>query len=41
MKIEKLNLQGKKNTIEVSDKIVAAKINNKLVSNDIVNILSS
>ena len=33
MKIEKLNLQGKKNTIEVSDKIVAAKINNKLVSN--------
>ena len=33
MKIEKLNLQGKKNTIEVSDKIVAAKINTKLVSN--------
>ena len=32
MKIEKLNLQGKKNTIEVSDKIVAAKINTKLVS---------
>ena len=33
MKIEKINLQGKKNTIDVSDKIVAAKINNKLVSN--------
>ena len=30
MKIEKLNINGKKDTIEVSDKIVAAKINNKL-----------
>ena len=33
MKIDKLNIEGKINTIEVSDKIVAAKINNKLVSN--------
>ena len=33
MKIEKLNLDGKKETIEISDKIVAAKINNKLISN--------
>ena len=32
MKIEKLNINGKKDTIEVSDKIVAAKINNKLIS---------
>ena len=32
MKIEKLNIDGKKETIDVSDKIVAAKINNKLVS---------
>jgi large subunit ribosomal protein L4 len=33
MKIEKLNIEGKINTIEVSDKIVSAKINNKLISN--------
>ena len=33
MKIVKLNIDGKKDTIEVSDKIVGAKINNKLVSN--------
>tara|TARA_A100001011_G_scaffold328219_1_gene352776 strand:- start:89 stop:709 length:621 start_codon:yes stop_codon:yes gene_type:complete len=33
MKINKLTIDGKKNTIDVSDKIVAAKINNKLVSN--------
>ena len=33
MKISKLTIDGKKETIEVSDKIVAAKINNKLVSN--------
>ncbi len=33
MKIEKLNLDGKKETIEVSDKIIGAKINDKLVSN--------
>ena len=32
MKIEKLHIDGKKDTIDVSDKIVAAKINNKLVS---------
>ena len=33
MKIDKLNLEGKKDTIEVSDKIFLAKINQKLVSN--------
>ena len=33
MKIEKITLDGKKETIEVADKIVAAKINNQLVSN--------
>ena len=33
MKIEKLNLDGKKSSIEVLDKIFSAKINNKLVSN--------
>ena len=33
MKIEKLNIDGKKDSIEISDKIVAAKINSKLVSN--------
>ena len=33
MKIEKLNIDGKKDSIEISDKIVSAKINNKLVSN--------
>ena len=33
MKIEKLNLNGKKDAIEVLDKIFSAKINNKLVSN--------
>ncbi len=33
MKIDKINIEGKNDTIEVSDKIVAAKINNKLVSN--------
>ena len=32
MKLEKLNLNGEKNSIEVSDKIVAAKVNPKLVS---------
>ena len=32
MKLDKLNLNGEKNSIEVSDKIVAAKINPKLVS---------
>ena len=32
MKIEKFKIDGNKETIEVSDKIFAAKINNKLVS---------
>ena len=32
MKIDKLNLDGKKSPIEVLDKIFSAKINNKLVS---------
>ena len=32
MKLEKLNLQGKKDSIEVLDKIFSAKINKKLVS---------
>ena len=33
MKIDKLNLDGKKDSIQVLDKIFSAKINNKLVSN--------
>ena len=33
MKIEKITLEGKKQEIEVTEKIVAAKINNQLVSN--------
>ena len=33
MKIEKLNIDGNKNTIEVLDKIISAKINKQLVSN--------
>ena len=32
MIIEKLNIDGKKNSIDISDKIVAAKINDKLIS---------
>ena len=32
MKIEILNLDGKKSSIEVLDKIFSTKINNKLVS---------
>ena len=32
MKVNKINIDGKKDTIEVSDKIISAKINNKLVS---------
>ena len=31
MKIEKLNLDGKKGTIEVLDKVFSAKVNRKLV----------
>ena len=33
MKINKLSIDGNKNSIEISDKIIGAKINNKLVSN--------
>ena len=33
MKIEKISLDGKKNSIDVKDTIVAAKINKQLVSN--------
>ena len=33
MKIEKLNLDGKKGSIDVLDKIFSAKVNHKLVSN--------
>ena len=33
MKIDKLNLDGKKSSIEILDKIFSTKINNKLVSN--------
>ena len=33
MKINKINIDGVKNSIEISDKIIGAKINNKLVSN--------
>jgi len=33
MKIEKLTIEGKKDTLEVSDKIISAKINKLLVSN--------
>tara|TARA_A100000164_G_scaffold108721_1_gene95783 strand:+ start:1815 stop:2435 length:621 start_codon:yes stop_codon:yes gene_type:complete len=32
MKIDKLNIDGKKDTIDISEKIVAAKVNDKLVS---------
>ena len=33
MKLEKINLNGKKDSIEVLDKVFLAKINNKLVNN--------
>ena len=33
MKLEKISIDGKKDTIEVLDKIFSAKINSKLVSN--------
>ena len=33
MKVDKINIDGKKDSIEVSDKIIGAKINNKLISN--------
>ena len=32
MKVDKINIEGKKGTIDISDKIIAAKINAKLVS---------
>ena len=32
MKIDKLSLDGKKNTLEVTDKIITSKINKKLIS---------
>ena len=32
MKVEKINLDGKKSSIEVLDKIFSAKINKKLVN---------
>ena len=37
MKIDKLNLNGKKDSIEVLDKIFSAKINTKLVNNVLYN----
>ena len=33
MKIDKINLDGKKDAIEILDSIISAKINKKLVSN--------
>ena len=33
MKIDKIDLNGKKNSIEVLDKILSAKVNNRLVNN--------
>tara|TARA_Y100001970_G_scaffold271553_1_gene367152 strand:+ start:3086 stop:3709 length:624 start_codon:yes stop_codon:yes gene_type:complete len=33
MKIDKYNIDGKKNSIEILDKLISAKINNQLVSN--------
>ena len=38
MKLNKLSIDGKKDIIEVLDKIFAAKINNQLVSNVIYKI---
>ena len=37
MKIDKLNLDGKKGSIEVLDKVFSANINKKLISNKIKN----
>ena len=36
MKIEKLNLDGKKSSIEVLDKIFSAKVNKKLIHFDTI-----
>ncbi len=33
MKIDKLSIEGKKENIDISDKLLSAKINNKLISN--------
>ena len=33
MRLEKINIEGKVNPIEISDKVVASKINNKLIGN--------
>ena len=41
MKLEKLNIDGKKETIEVMDKIFASKINKKLVSNVLYKTISN
>ena len=41
MKIDKLNIDGKKDSIEVLDKIFSAKINKQLVSNAIYKINSN
>ena len=41
MKIDKLDLNGKKDTIEVLDKIFSAKINKKLVSGVLYKTLST
>ena len=38
MKIDKINIDGKKDSIEVLDKIFSAKINKQLVSNAIYKI---
>ena len=37
MKIDKINLDGKKDSIEVLDKIFSAKINKNLVDNVLYN----
>ena len=37
MKIDKLSIDGKKQSIEVLDKIFSAKVNNQLVSGVILN----
>ena len=41
MKIDKLNLDGKKDSIEVLDKIFSAKINKKLVDSVLYKTLST
>ena len=41
MKIEKLDIEGKKNSIEVLDKIIEGKINKKLVENVLYKTISN